>query len=209
MNSFRKIDLSVWPRAPHCAVFRKMMIPTYTVGFELEISNFQRQIRAGNLSFTLAMIHLVSSCANEIENFRYRFLNGGVVLYDRCSVNFVWLNKETELFKFVAYPSMETLPAFVAGAKAAAEAQTEYFVAPPANDAFVFSPLPWVSYTEKSHTYSGNAEQASPIFDWGKFFVRGDELILPFSVQVHHSFVDGIHIGKLHDALQRELKKRD
>lgn len=29
--------------------------------------------------------------------------------------------------------------------------------------------------------------------------------MLPFSVQVHHSFVDGIHIGKLADSLQNQL----
>ena len=29
--------------------------------------------------------------------------------------------------------------------------------------------------------------------------------MLPFSVQVHHSFVDGVHIGKLAENLQRYL----
>ena len=27
--------------------------------------------------------------------------------------------------------------------------------------------------------------------------------MLPFSVQAHHSFVDGIHVGKLVDLLQK------
>ena len=205
MNSYIEINLENWPRARHCAIFRKMLIPTYTVGFELDVTKFQRQVKAQNLSFTLAMMYVAAQCANGIENFRYRFLDGKVVLYDRCPVNFVWLNQETELFKFVDYPLSEDLAAFVAGAKAAAEAQREYFVAPPANAAFVFSPLPWVSYTEKSHTYSGNPEVSSPIFDWGKFFERDGKWILPFSVQVHHSFVDGLHIGKLADALQTSL----
>ncbi len=205
MSSYSTIDRTNWPRAQHCAVFRKMQIPTYTVGFELDITRFYRQVKTRNLSFTLTMMHLVTQCANGIENFRYRFLNGEVVLYDQCSVNFVWLNRETELFKFVAYPWCENRSEFVAGAKAAAEAQENYFAAPPANDAFVFSPLPWVSYTEKSHTYSGNPEASSPIFDWGKYFERDGKWILPFSVQVHHSFVDGLQIGKLADVLQASL----
>lgn len=29
--------------------------------------------------------------------------------------------------------------------------------------------------------------------------------MLPFSVQVHHSFVDGVHIGKLNELLQNYL----
>jgi chloramphenicol O-acetyltransferase type B len=30
-------------------------------------------------------------------------------------------------------------------------------------------------------------------------------MLLPFSVQVHHSFVDGLHVGKLADTLQAYL----
>jgi chloramphenicol O-acetyltransferase type B len=29
--------------------------------------------------------------------------------------------------------------------------------------------------------------------------------MMPFAVQVHHAFVDGIHIGKLVDKLQKYL----
>lgn len=205
MSNYTKIDQNIWPRALHCQVFKRQQIPCYAVGFELDITDFQPWVKAHNYSFTLAMMHVVSRCANQLENFRYRFLNDDVVLYDQCSVNFVWLNQETELFKFINFPYLENINSFISGARHAAETQTAYFIAPPANEAFVFSPLPWVSYTEKTHTFSGNPEQASPIFDWGKFFPRSQRLILPFSVQVHHSFVDGIHIGKLAASLQANL----
>lgn len=66
--------------------------------------------------------------------------------------------------------------------------------------------MPWISYTHISHTNSGKKDNATPLFDWGKYFERDGKWILPFSVQVYHSFVDGIHIGKLVDSLQDELK---
>ncbi len=80
-----------------------------------------------------------------------------------------------------------------------------YAVGKCANDVFSFSPLPWISYTHISHTISGNKENASPTFDWGKYFERDGQVILPFSVQVHHSFVDGIHVGRLIEKLQNYL----
>jgi len=83
--------------------------------------------------------------------------------------------------------------------------QKEYFTGPLGNDVFQFSPFPWVSYTHISHTNSGKKDNATPLFDWGKYFERDERWILPFSVQVHHSFVDGIHIGKLADSLQKYL----
>jgi chloramphenicol O-acetyltransferase len=39
----------------------------------------------------------------------------------------------------------------------------------------------------------------------GKYQEREGEFMMPFTVQVHHVFVDGIHIGKLADKLQRYL----
>lgn len=101
----------------------------------------------------------------------------------------------------------DTLEDYVAAAIERAESQKEYFTGPLGNDVFQFSPLPWVSYTHISHTNSGKKDNATPLFDWGKYFIRDGKFILPFSVQVHHSFVDGIHIGKLADSLQTYLNR--
>ncbi len=204
-GTFREIDLAGWKRATHCQIFRNHLLPQYAVSFELDVTAFRRMTKAAGYSFTLAMIHTVTRCAGEIEEFRYRFLDGRVVLYDTIDTAFAYLNPETELFKFVAAPMQPSLAGYVALARRIAENQKEYFTGPPANDVFIFSPLPWVSFTHVSHTDSGKKEQAAPMFDWGKFFDRGGRTILPFSVQVHHSFVDGIHIGKLADRLQHRL----
>ncbi|WP_373263340.1 CatA-like O-acetyltransferase [Hungatella hathewayi] len=53
------------------------------------------------------------------------------------------------------------------------------------------------SFTHISHTDSGSRDNATPLCDWGRYFERDGRTLLPFSVQVHHSFVDGVHIGKL------------
>ncbi|KKH45575.1 CatA-like O-acetyltransferase [Methanosarcina sp. 1.H.A.2.2] len=62
-----------------------------------------------------------------------------------------------------------------------------------------------ITFTHISHTDFGNREKAQPIFEWGKYREREGKLMMPFAVQVHHAFVDGIHIGKLADKLQRYL----
>ena len=36
-------------------------------------------------------------------------------------------------------------------------------------------------------------------------YEKDGKILMPFSVQVHHSFVDGVHIGKLANALQDYL----
>ena len=65
--------------------------------------------------------------------------------------------------------------------------------------------IPWVSFTNLSHTISFNKDDAVPRLAWGKYFEEGDKILIPFSVQAHHSFVDGIHMGLYFDALQDYL----
>ena len=206
-NKYKVIDESNWKRALHCQIFRNCIEPCYCVTFELDITNFLTKIRAMKLSFTLSLIFFVSRCANDIEEFRYRFLDSRIVLYDKIDTAFTYLDKNTELFKVVNVEMQETLENYVAVAAQKAENQKEYFTGPLGNDVFQFSPMPWVSYTHISHTNSGNKDNATPLFDWGKYFERDGKKILPFSVQVHHSFVDGVHIGKLADSLQNCLNK--
>lgn len=100
---------------------------------------------------------------------------------------------------------LDSLAEYVVLAAETARNQRDYFTGPMGNDVFQFSPFPWVSFTHISHTDSGNRDNAVPLFDWGKYFERDGRVILPFSVQVHHSFVDGIHIGRFAEKLQNDL----
>ena len=206
-GSYKVIDVTTWKRALHCQIFRNSIEPSYCVTFELDITDFLAKVREMKLSFTMALIFVVSKCANEIEEFRYRFVDGQIVLYDKIDTAFTYMDKDTELFKVVKVEMQDTLEAYVAIAAQKAVNQKEYFTGPLGNDVFQFSPMPWISYTHISHTNAGKKDNATPLFDWGKFFKRDGKWILPFSVQVHHSFVDGIHIGKLADSLQNYLNR--
>lgn len=189
----------------HCEVFRHALEPQYCISLELDITRFLRMVKEQGYSFTLAFMYAVCRCANEIEEFRYRFLGDEVVLYDTIHTSFTYLDRETELFKFVSAPMQDNMESYIETAMELIKNQKEYFAAPPANDEFVCSALPWISYTHISHTISGNRANAAPLFDWGKFFERDGKVFLPFSVQVHHSFVDGIHVGRLVEKLQEFL----
>lgn len=204
-NPYKIIDETNWKRALHCQIFRNSMEPPYCVTFELDITNFLAKVRAEKRSFTFSLIFIVSKCANNIEEFRYRFLDGKIVLYDRINTAFTYLDKDTELFKVVNVDMQDTLEQYNLAAVRKVENQIDYFTGPLGNGVFQFSPMPWVTYTHISHTNSGKKDNATPLFDWGKYFDRDGKKILPFSVQVHHSFVDGIHIGKLADSLQNYL----
>ena len=199
------VDQSHWKRAMHCAVFRNCIEPAFCITVELDVTHFYRRIKELGYPFTYSLIYLVSQAANEIEEFRYRFLEGQVVLYQRIHTAFTYLNPETELFKVVNVPLTDTLEEYVALADRTQKEQQEHFTGPLGRDVFQFSPLPWLHYTHISHTNAGNKDNATPLFDWGKWEIREGKRLLPFSIQAHHSFVDGLHVARLVEKIQNSL----
>ncbi len=206
VNTYQVIDERNWERAMHCMVFRESVEPAFCVTFEADITNFRRKVKAQNLSFTLAFVYAVCKCADEIEAFRYRFLDGKVVLFGHIDTAFTYLNQDTGLFKVVNVPLRGSIQEYVETAGRIAREQKEYFTGPLGNDVFQCSPMPWVTYTHISHTNSGKKDNATPLFDWGKYYEKDGKIVMPVSVQAHHSFVDGIHVGQFADRLQKYLE---
>lgn len=201
-NSYTIIDETAWPRSAHCAAFRNCVEPMFCVTFEADVTNFRRRIRDAGISFTMATVYAVCACANSIENFRYRFVDGRVALFDKIDAAFTCLNPETELFKVVSVPFEGGLEDFARKASKAAREQRTYFTGPLANDVFQCSPLPWLSFTHVSHTNQGKKDCSTPLFDWGKFSEHDGRTVMPVSVQAHHSFVDGLHVARFAERLQ-------
>jgi chloramphenicol O-acetyltransferase type A len=45
-----------------------------------------------------------------------------------------------------------------------------------------------------------------PIITIGKYFEQGDSWLIPIAMQVHHGVVDGFHVGKYYDCLEKLCK---
>ena len=202
MNSYTLIDEKNWRRREHCAIYRHYVEPSYCMTVDLDVTNFLRTVKDEGYSFTMSLIWLVSRCANEIEEFRYRFLSERVVLFDRVDTYFAYMDEGDDLFKMVTVPFRDSLREFVTEATRTAKAQRVYFPSPPGIDVFQFAPIPWVSYSHISHTNPGHRNNVTPMFDWGRYTETDGRVTMPFSVQVHHSFVDGIHVGRLVESIQ-------
>ena len=202
-NNYRVIDEKTWERAMHCKIFRNSIEPAFCVTFEADITNFKRKVKEQGFSFTIAMVYAVCKCANQVEAFRYRFLDDQIVLFDQIDTAFTYLNPETELFKVVNVPMVDDIRVYVELATKTAQEQKEYFTGPLGNDVFQCSPMPWVTYTHISHTNSGKKDNATPLFDWGKYYEKDGKIVIPISVQAHHSFVDGIHVGQFVERIQK------
>lgn len=205
---FQKIDVEHWERKQHFEIFKGYENPRYDISLELDVSNFLKKVKANNWSFTLTMIHTIAKCANEIEEFRMRIEDGEPVIYEDIKLSFTYLNKKTNLMKNVVVENCEDVSEFNRIAKDVIAQQECYFTGPLGNGVYQFSAIPWISYTHISHTNSGKKDFTVPMFDFGKFYERDSRIVMPFSIEVHHSFVDGYHLGILVEKLQKCLDDR-
>ena len=113
MSSYTMVNYNEWERKMHCDLFRNYAMPQYSISFDLDITRFYENVKAHGWSFTLAMIYMITKSANEIENFRYRFEDGKVVLYDGIETSFTYLHSKTKLMKNVVVPMQESIEAYL------------------------------------------------------------------------------------------------
>ncbi len=202
MGNYTIIDESNWKRAKHCNTFRGWSQPSVYVSFELDITDFLKYVKERGWSLTLALTYASCRCANDIEAYRYRFLDDKVVLYDRIETLFTYLDDDGELFRLIYVPMCDSMEKYISQASEAVAAQKEHLPGPKAGGVFRCSALPWISFTQFSSAYSGKKDYSTPVFAWGKFFEKDGRIKLPYSIQANHAFVDGLHLGRLADKLQ-------
>lgn len=204
-SEYKVVDREKWKRATHYEHFRRVENAFYGVSYKVDLTHFFKIMQEKDLPFYYSFMHAVTICANTLDAFRYRIKNENVVLYKTVSPSFRGLEKGTDLFKVVTVDFTENLSDFIADAKSAEENQTEYFVTTGRQDIYDISCIPWISFTHVSHTVSADKDYAAPNFTWGKYYKDGEKILLPFSVQAHHSFVDGVDLGKFSKILQNYL----
>lgn len=206
----KMINLDTWERATHYKFFKRMDYPQYNISVNLDIKNFLAKTEDNDIPFYYAMIFAATHALNQVEEFRYRIREEQVVLHELIHPSFTAMSEDTDLFKMVTVCMEKSISDFTNKAKHKSNQQTEYFVIEDVegrDDLTYITCLPWVSFTHLSHTISFNKDDSIPRLAWGKYYQEGDKVRLPFSVQAHHSFVDGIHMGKYIDCLQEYLNE--
>lgn len=204
-SEYEVINMENWKRAEHYKFFRYAENPFFGLTYNVDITHFFNIIKEKNLSFYCSMMYAVTLCANKLDDFKYRIEGENVILYKNASPSFRCLEKDTDLFKVVTVDFSNNLLDFISIAKKAEENQTEYFKPTTRLDIYDISCIPWISFTHISHTLSADKDDSAPKFTWGEHFSQGEKILLPLSVLVHHSFVDGMTLGKFAKLLQDYL----
>ena len=208
----KTIDIDNWKRKDHYNFFHSMDFPQYNTCANIDVTNFYNFVKKKKIPFYYAMIYAATIATNEVVNFRYRIRENCVVLHENLHPSFTYLDdneeEEEELFKIVLAEMKDNIVEYAEYAEEKAKNQNIFFTLDEhggRDDLLYMSCIPWISFTGISHTITLNRDDSVPRISWGKYFKENDKILLPFSVQVHHGLVDGVHVGKYFKKLQEYL----
>ena len=202
------LDTTNWARREVFEFFRKFDKPYFNICVQLNVTRLLALLHnRPEVSVSLSYHYFALRAANEIEPFRYRFRDGKVIVHDVIHGGTTVL-LPNENFTLAYFDYDENFEKFIGPAQQAVEEVLSgdgAFRPNPGDDRIHFTALPWVSFTSFSHARNWNTEDSIPKIAFGKFVKENDRTLLPFSVEVHHALMDGLHVGRYVRRLEEVL----
>ena len=196
----RYIDLDTWARREVFEFYLPFDKPYFNVCTRLDVTNLIGALKKRKgTSVWLTYHYFALKAANEIEPFRYRLRQGKVLVHDVINGGSTFL-LPNETFTLVYFDYAESFSKFIEGATRAVEEIRNgdgVFRPRHEDDARIHcTTLPWIAFTSFSHARRWGREDSVPKISFGKFTDESGRTLMPFSVEVHHSLVDGLHVGR-------------
>ena len=204
------LDLDTWPRRAVFEFYRNFDKPYFNICTRLDVSNLVNEMKHHpSASMFLTYHYFALRAANEIEQFRYRLRDGRVLVHDVINGG-TTLMLPNETFTLVYFDYAKTFAEFIGPAQRAVEETRNAggFHPRHEDDARIHcTTLPWISFTSFSHARNWRREDSVPKISFGKFTKENDRTLMPFSVEVHHALVDGLHVGRYVTRIEEMLAK--
>lgn len=213
MIEYTVLDMNTYRRKAHLDYFMSMQHPQVNVTADIDVTDLIELCKKKKYSFFLSFLHIVALSADEIPEFRQRIHRlSGDDFEVREYIQSPTSNTEPTRDDMYCYSTLfhhmpwdeyivtATKRQQAAREKGSLEEDEEI-------EAFYFPTcVPWLHYRDVVHPMTDRYD-SNPRFSWGKYEpdYRG-RMMMPFTVAVHHGLVDGKHIAKLYENIEKNMK---
>jgi len=200
----KKLNFNIHPRKDHFNFFNAFDEPFYGVTINLECTEAYTYCKQEGISFYQYYLHKILLAVNAIPEMRYRLINHEVydvelvhasatvlrddktfgysrMIFDEKFSQFS-LNVQSEIDRIKVGSGLDVMKGMV--------------------DVIHFTAIPWVKFTSISHARHFGVEDSMPKISTGKIFKENGKILMPLSVHVNHSLVDGYHLGQFIEKLE-------
>ena len=185
--------------------FNSLNHPHFGLVATVNVAPLQVLAKAEGISFTLAVVHTLSTAANSVPHLRRRIRGNEIVEHEAVHPSFAVPTQQSDGFSFceVAYYTERLVFANQASQVMEKMLTDPVFSDDELRDDYLFmSAIPWVHFTGIQHAMGYHPVDSVPRISWGKVLPKGDEKLMPVSIQAHHAVVDGRALGMFYERLE-------
>jgi chloramphenicol O-acetyltransferase type A len=185
--------------------YRRFANPFYSMTFELEATPLKAFVGRHGYRTYLNLCYFFTRAAQSIEDFRYRWRDGKVVLYERLHpgltvpaaggrFSYAHLRFDEDVHRFNEEAETRLPPPTAEARLPVTEHENFLF----------FTAIPNAVFSGFTHAWASPLDGA-PRVAFGSLFERDDRLWTSVGVQVNHCFIDGRALGELARRAQEEF----
>ncbi|MDD5924590.1 MAG: CatA-like O-acetyltransferase [Clostridia bacterium] len=201
-----------WNRSEIYNFFSTISHPFYMTTFTVDITKLYNFVKENKLSFYYSMVYICTKAINEVEAFHYGAKNGKIIYYKERLPSFTDMHKDSENFHIVTMLSCgNDIRSFCHDAAQKSKNQNRFIAMEEEGDNLIYiSSLPWIELTaltnERDMSTNDALDDSIPRIAWGKYTKQCESIKLNISLEVNHKFIDGIHIGKFAEKLEKLIE---
>ena len=204
----KNFDIDKWNRKDQYDFFKNYEDPFFNLTANLEVTILYDYCKKNAFSFSLTCLFFALKGMNEITEFKLRIVDNKVVIFDKIHLGSTILNSDNT-FSFCYFNYKNDLLKFIEEACVVLEQnrnKTQFEPKENVIDLAHCSTLPWLSFTGFKHAKKGDERHTGiPKLVFGKMFELNNKRMLPFSVEVHHALMDGLHVANLFEIIQDSI----
>ncbi|MGC8230263.1 type A chloramphenicol O-acetyltransferase [Pseudobacillus badius] len=211
---FNLINIDNWSRKPYFEHFLNHTRCTFSMTVDIDITQLLQRLRKKNIKLYPSFIYMVTRVVNSHKEFRTCFDEKGRLGYwdemipsftifhdDDKTFSNLWTEYEASFSLF--YKNYQEDMRLYGHVKEMNPKKQE-----PKN-LIPISCIPWASFTGFNLNIFDDGTFLLPIITSGKYFEQENKILLPISLQVHHSVCDGYHASVFLNDLQRLVDNCD
>lgn len=206
---YKEINIETWKRKALFEFYKDFDDPFFNITANLDVTALYHFCKENQLSLFLSNLHCALETVNEISEFKRRLLDGKVVEYEEINIgstilhddetfSFCYFGRDTDIFEFNKK-----------GQKNIDKQNQSKSLDPRLNElnSIHCSVIPWLAFTSFKHAKNFGNNNSIPKLTFGKIFDEGNRKKMPLSVAVNHALVDGLHVGRYFEKLQKRIDR--
>lgn len=202
----RIVDMSRDPRREQFAYFSSLTDPYMGVTCQVDITALMERIRREGAPFFLSFTYEILAAANAVPELRRRIEGEKVAEYDACRCSCT-VAKPDGAYSYCTLDGTLSWEEFLEAGRKALEAAKNGGTMEEDEDheeLFFVSCVPWLRYTDMVQPVPSPA-YSNVRLAWGKWMEENGRISLPVTILAHHALVDGIHLGRFYEELERRV----